>query len=155
MPAPLRESRVKDTPTMNNNITTFKRALLGLSLGALASVAGQAAFAQSPEPVFSVGPRFQESSGEAIYRATCQGCHMAQGQGAKGAGAYPALASNPRLASAEYPLYVVINGQKGMPAFGKMLSDEQIASVVGYARTHFGNQYPDAIAAESVKKLRP
>ncbi len=66
---------------MNNNITTFKRALLGLSLGALASVAGQAAFAQSPEPVFSVGPRFQESSGEAIYRATCQGCHMAQGQG--------------------------------------------------------------------------
>jgi mono/diheme cytochrome c family protein len=146
---------MKDTPTMNNNTTTFKRALLGLSLGALASVAGQAAFAQSLEPVFSVGPRFQESSGEAIYRATCQGCHMAQGQGAKGAGAYPPLASNPRLASAEYPLYVVINGQKGMPAFGKMLSDEQIASVVGYARTHFGNQYPDAIAAESVKKLRP
>jgi mono/diheme cytochrome c family protein len=144
----------------NNNLTTFKRALLGLSFGAIAAMSGQV-FAQSqspsqsPEPAFSVGPRFQESSGESIYRATCQACHMAQGQGAKGAGAYPPLASNPRLASAEYPLYVVINGQKGMPAFGKMLSDEQIASVVGYARTHFGNQYPDAISAESVKKLRP
>lgn len=139
---------------MNHDTTTFKRALLGLSFGALASMGGHA-LAQSPEPAFSVGPRFQESSGESIYRATCQGCHMAQGQGAKGAGAYPALSSNPRLASPEYPLYVVINGQKGMPAFGKMLSDEQIASVVGYARTHFGNQYPDPIAAESVKKLRP
>ena len=138
----------------NSNLTTFRRALLGLSFGAIAAMSGHA-FAQSPEPAFSVGPRFQESSGESIYRATCQGCHMAQGQGAKGAGAYPALASNPRLASAEYPLYVVINGQKGMPAFGKMLSDEQIASVVGYARTHFGNQYADAIPAESVKKLRP
>ncbi|HEX7867298.1 MAG TPA: cytochrome c [Variovorax sp.] len=141
---------------MNHDIKTLiRRALLGLSICALASVAGQAAFAQSPEPAFSVGPRFQESSGESIYRATCQGCHMAQGQGAKGAGAYPALASNPRLASPEYPLYVVINGQKGMPAFGKMLSDEQIAAVVGYARTHFGNQYPEAVEAESVKKLRP
>ena len=141
---------------MNNSITTFKHALLGLSLGALASMGGHA-FAQSPapEPVFSVGPRFQESSGESIYRATCQGCHMAQGQGAKGGGAYPALASNPRLASPEYALYVVLNGQKGMPAFGKMMSDEQIAAVVGYARTHFGNQYPDAIPAESVRKLRP
>jgi mono/diheme cytochrome c family protein len=145
---------MKDTPTMNNNTTTFKRALLGLSFGALASLGGHA-LAQSPEPTFSVGPRFQEISGEAVYRATCQGCHMAQGQGAKGAGAYPALASNPRLASAEYPLYVVINGQKGMPAFGKMLSDEQIATVVGYTRTHFGNQYPDAVPVESVKKLRP
>ena len=140
---------------MNNHMTTFKRALLSLSFGTLAASMGGHAFAQSPEPAFSVGPRFQESSGESIYRATCQACHMAQGQGAKGAGAYPPLASNPRLASAEYPLYVVINGQKGMPAFGKMLSDEQIASVVGYARTHFGNQYPDAISAESVKKLRP
>jgi len=123
---------------MNNCKTMmsfFKRALLAVSLGALAATA----FAQSPEPAFSVGPKFQELSGESIYRATCQGCHMAQGQGAKGAGTYPALASNPRLAAPEYPLYVVLNGQKGMPAFGKMLSDEQIAAVVDYARTHFGN----------------
>ena len=139
---------------MNNHMTTFKRALLGLSFGTLAASMGGHAFAQSPEPAFSVGPKFQESSGESIYRATCQGCHMAQGQGAKGAGAYPALASNPRLASAEYPLYVVINGQKGMPAFGKMLSDEQIASVVGYARTHFGNQYSDTLSAADVGKFR-
>ncbi len=41
-----------------------------------------------------------------------------------------------------------------MPSFGKMLDDAQIAAVVGYVRTHFGNQYNDAITAENVAKLR-
>lgn len=142
--------RTQESPTMKQ---PHFRALAAGAWMILAAM--PVAFAQSPEPVFSVGPRFQESSGESIYRSTCQACHMAQGQGAKGAGAYPALAANPRLASAEYPLYVVINGQKGMPAFGKMMSDEQIAAVVGFARSNFGNAYADTIAPESVKKLRP
>src|SRR5580700_8800332 len=35
-----------------------------------------------------------------IYRTVCQSCHMAAAQGAVGAGAYPALANDPKLAVA-------------------------------------------------------
>jgi mono/diheme cytochrome c family protein len=41
-----------------------------------------------------------------------------------------------------------------MPSFKGMLSDEQIAAVVGYVRSHFGNDYKDAISAEDVKQVR-
>jgi mono/diheme cytochrome c family protein len=82
---------------------------------------------------------FMQRDGEVIYRTVCQGCHMANAQGAGGAGAYPALANNPKLAEAEYPVLVVVNGAKGMPPFGKLLGDEQVAAVVNYVRSHFGN----------------
>ena len=102
----------------------------------------------------SVRPRFTQIGGEALYQATCQGCHMAKGEGAKGAGFYPALASNPKLAAAAYPVSVVMNGLHGMPSFAPKLSDEQIANVVNYVRSNFGNQYKDTITAADVKPFR-
>ena len=139
---------------MNKKISMRGHALLAVLVGALVLMTAWRASAQTSMHMFSVGPKFQETSGEALYQATCQGCHMAQGEGAHWAGSYPALARNPRLASADYALNAVLNGQKGMPAFGKMMSDEQIAAVVGYARSHFGNRYPDTIQVESIKNLR-
>jgi mono/diheme cytochrome c family protein len=41
-----------------------------------------------------------------------------------------------------------------MPPFGAMMSDDQIAAVVNYLRTHFGNNYQDAVTAEDVKDVR-
>ena len=38
-----------------------------------------------------------------------------------------------------------------MPPFGAMMSDDQVAAVVNYLRTHFGNHYRDAVTAEDVK----
>ncbi|EAB6718416.1 cytochrome c, partial [Salmonella enterica subsp. enterica] len=70
-------------------------------------------------------------------------CHMDKGQGAVGAGKYPALAKNENLADPSYPVYIVIHGQKGMPGFGAMLDEKQIAAVVDYVRTSFGNDYKD------------
>jgi mono/diheme cytochrome c family protein len=35
-----------------------------------------------------------------------------------------------------------------------MLSDDQVAAVVNYVRTHFGNNYQDAVTAEDVKTAR-
>ena len=35
-----------------------------------------------------------------------------------------------------------------MPPVGRMMSDEQVADVVNYARTHFGNSYGAVSAAE-------
>ena len=107
-------------------------------------------------------PRFSSSSehfvqqgGERLYQSICQGCHMPQGEGAKGAGFYPALAKNARLASGAYPVYVVLSGLHGMPPFAHRLDDQQVADVVNYVRMHFGNSYQDALTPEEVKKQRP
>jgi len=97
---------------------------------------------------------FEEQGGEALYKGICQGCHMPNAQGAVGAGMYPALAKNPKLEVAGYPIAVVVNGQKAMPAFGSMLSDQQIADVINYVRTHFGNNYKDAVKPADVKAAR-
>jgi mono/diheme cytochrome c family protein len=79
---------------------------------------------------------------------------MPNAQGAVGAGAYPALAGDKRLAAKAYPELVVLRGQKAMPAFGPSFSDAQVAAVVNYVRTHFGNSYTDGVTVEDVKALR-
>lgn len=99
------------------------------------------------------GKHFQQREGEALFKAICQGCHMDQGQGATGAGAYPALANNPKLAAQAYPLFMVVQGQGGMPGFKQFLDDEQIAAVVNYVRTHYGNNFNDPVDISMVKAL--
>lgn len=97
---------------------------------------------------------FTQQGGETIYRAVCQACHMDQGQGARGAGFYPALAGDARLASPLYPVVVVLNGLHGMPGFGSRLNDRQVADVVNFVRTSFGNGYPDAVTPADVQQQR-
>ena len=121
-------------------------ALLALS-GLL--VASGAAVAQFDDP-----QHFHLQDGGALYRDICQGCHMPNAKGASGAGAYPALAADRNLAAAGYPVLVVLHGQKGMPGFAGMLTDAQIAAVVNYVRTHFGNHYRDAVSASDVQAAR-
>jgi mono/diheme cytochrome c family protein len=126
-------------------------ALAMVLTGATASAAG----APSSDGSFMSSGHFMQRDGEAIYRTVCQGCHMAEAQGAVGAGAYPALANDPKLAAAGYPVLVVVNGSKGMPPFGALLDDEQVAAVVNYVRSHFGNYYPDSVSPANVKAARP
>ena len=121
-------------------------ALLFLALPALAETAHT--------PVFSTGDAFDEQTGETLYAGICQGCHMPNGQGAAGAGRYPALAKNPKLEAAGYPVTMVLRGFNGMPAFAPRLTDAQVAQVVNYVRAHFGNSYTDAVKPEDVKALR-
>jgi mono/diheme cytochrome c family protein len=104
---------------------------------------------------FSPAFRFTEQSGEQLFANVCQGCHMPDGKGAAGAGTYPSLAGNKNLEAGGYPVYVVVRGQRAMPAFAAMMSDDQVAAVVNYLRTHFGNDYKDAVTAEDVKVVRP
>jgi mono/diheme cytochrome c family protein len=100
------------------------------------------------------GAPFTIQGGEAVYRGVCQGCHMADAKGATGAGNYPALASNSRLASAGFVLTMVMNGHKGMPPFRGHFTDQQIADVVNYIRSHFGNRYTSTVTAAVVQSLR-
>jgi mono/diheme cytochrome c family protein len=97
---------------------------------------------------------FPQQSGEDLFKNICQGCHMPDAKGAIGAGAYPALADNPRLKAAIYPVVVVLHGQRAMPSFGDSLNDEQIANVINYVRTHFGNHYKDQVTPQAVKAQR-
>jgi mono/diheme cytochrome c family protein len=108
--------------------------------------------------------RFDTTDGRQIYEHICQGCHMPDAGGAVGAGHYPALAKDPTLVSRQYMALTVMKGRRNMPAFGAKhaigftgpgatLSSAQIAAVVNYVRTHFGNHYKDMTTAAEVAAL--
>lgn len=105
-------------------------------------------------------------TGQQIYEQICAGCHMPDGKGAVGAGAYPAFAGNPRVASPQYLAVTIQGGRRNMPAFSKperaegffvptWLTERQVAEVINYIRSNFGNKYTDKITAEEVRALRP
>lgn len=123
----------------------------------MASTAPALAQAKLPKAPARSEPQaslFPKQDGRAIYEGVCQGCHMPGGKGAVGAGTYPALASNPRLETAGYPVSIILKGQKAMPQLGPYFSDQQVANVVNYLRTNFGNRYSDKVTAADVKALR-
>jgi mono/diheme cytochrome c family protein len=102
--------------------------------------------------------------GRQIYQHICQGCHMADGSGAVGAGHYPALAKDPTLVSRQFMAITLLAGRRNMPAFGAKhaigfvgppvtLTDAQIAAVINYVRTNFGNHYKDPITTAEVVAL--
>jgi mono/diheme cytochrome c family protein len=112
--------------------------------------------AQDAPRTFTISPgyRFTEQSGEALYNATCAGCHMPDGKGAQGAGHYPALADNPKVEAAPYVIVNVLHGRKAMPSFGDEMNDDQVAAVVNYTRTHFGNRFAGDVTPSQVRSLR-
>ena len=128
-------------------------------IGAIGAIAlrgeSTATAAEAPAAPVAAQDRYLSTDGAALYAASCQACHMADGKGATGAGTYPALAANANLEDPGYALYVVANGHKAMVSFGRTMNDEQIASVVTYVRTHFGNAYADPVKPEDVKAVRP
>jgi mono/diheme cytochrome c family protein len=108
--------------------------------------------------------QLETNDGQQIYAAICQGCHMSGAQGAVGAGHFPALAKDATLASRQYMAITLLMGRRNMPAFGARhaigfggppatLTEEQIAAVVNYVRSHFGNHYTDLITAAEVRAL--
>ena len=129
------------------------RLLIGATLLALGGAAGPA-WSQAEGTGMPSADRLKTPSGQEIFQRICQGCHMPDAKGAIGAGAYPALAGNARLAAALYPITVVVNGQRAMPPFGADLSDVQIANVINYVRTHFGNHYKDPVLPAAVRAAR-
>lgn len=134
-------------------IQAYKSRVLHMALGVSAVVFCGATQADTAV-IDDTDSGFSQQTGQELYESICLGCHMANGQGAKGAGDYPALAENPRLTAAGYPLYVVTYGQRAMPAFGGRLTDKQVADVVNYVRTHFGNNFEGNSTAADVAKIR-
>ena len=125
----------------------------GLACVAVLAVLVALPAAAQETPDFRGAP-FAMQGGEAVYRGVCQGCHMADAKGATGAGSYPALANNSRLANVGYVLTMVMNGHKGMPPFRGHFTNQQIADVVNFVRTHFGNRYKSTVIPAEVQSLR-
>jgi mono/diheme cytochrome c family protein len=92
-------------------------------------------------------------TGEQVYVQVCQACHMADAKGGSGAATIPALASNPKLATAGYPISLILKGRGAMPSLSDTLQPAQIANVTGYIRTHFGNNYASPVTVEDVARL--
>jgi mono/diheme cytochrome c family protein len=91
------------------------------------------------------------SEGKRIYDVHCASCHGAEGKGKLPH--YPPLANNQsiEMTSAVNPIRMVLNGgyppgtrrnpmPYGMPPFAQNLSDIEIASVVTFIRTAWGNR---------------
>jgi mono/diheme cytochrome c family protein len=139
-----------------------RRSTQLLTLGMLCIV--MSARARADDPGVSATAVLTAASGAEVYAHICQGCHMADGKGAVGAGHYPALASDPALISWQFVALAILQGRNAMPPFGHAsggggpfgvprLSDEQIAAVINYVRSHFGNHYSDRVFAAQVAAL--
>ncbi|MHB1294227.1 MAG: c-type cytochrome [Anaerolineae bacterium] len=79
------------------------------------------------------------AAGEQVFSANCAPCHQLTGQGVEGA--FPALDGDAFVQSPDPApvIQVVLNGRRGMPAFGGRLSDEELASVISYIRNAWTN----------------
>jgi mono/diheme cytochrome c family protein len=74
-----------------------------------------------------------------LFSDNCAACHQPAGEGI--AGAFPALAGNAFVQGPAEPVVgVLLNGRGGMPTFRNDLDDDQIAEVVSYIRSAWGNK---------------
>ena len=124
---------------------------------------------QSIAPDLSVAPERELprdqliARGTQVYAANCAACHQLAGQGIPGA--FPPLASSDYLmANKDRAIGVVINGLTGpvtvngtvfngvMP--GLQLTNTDIAAVLSYVRTTFGNAATDVVSLGDVQRVR-
>ena len=106
-----------------------------------------AKLADDPSKVWK--PEELAARGEKVYAANCVACHQATGRGAPPA--FPPLAGSKVVNGPEQAqIDVVLNGRPGtaMAAFGKQLSDTDIAAVITYTRQAWGNEASDVQPAE-------
>lgn len=113
-----------------------------------------------PQPASAGGA----ADGAQIFAAQCAACHQATGAGLPGV--FPPLAGSEWvLAKEALPVNILLHGISGkltvkgasyngqMPAFGAKLNDNEIAAVLSYVRTSFGNS-AGKIDAAAVKAAR-
>ncbi|WP_430810289.1 MULTISPECIES: c-type cytochrome [unclassified Carboxylicivirga] len=104
-----------------------------------------------------------EHPGKQAYLRHCMACHQRNANGLPGM--YPPLANNKMVSGDPSPLIdivlngmsgeIEVNGQKynGVMASYRNLSDQEIADILNYLRTGFGNEGAEIVASD-VKALR-
>lgn len=121
-----------------------------------------------PPPPASALPSTESSLlislGKTVYDARCANCHGTQGEGKPPH--WPPLAANQsiQMQSAVNAIRMVLNGgyppgtarnprPYGMPPFAGLLSDNEVAAVVSYIRTAWGNR-GTPVSARTANELR-
>ena len=93
--------------------------------------------------------------GKTLFQTNCAACHQANGKGIPnvfvGLDGSP-VATGPKQAHID----IVMNGKTGtaMQAFGKQLSDTDIAAVITYERNTWSNKTGEVIQPSEIKALR-
>ncbi len=113
----------------------------------------------------ALAPSLFAQDGGQLFTMYCSACHGADGKGGPG-GAFPPLAGSPWVAGApDLATKVILHGLHGpvevsgktynleMPPQGAMLPDDQIAAILTFVRTSFGNQ-GGPVTTEQVKTIR-
>jgi cytochrome c6 len=117
---------MKTHPTPSRPLTNTVNKRL---LAALLCLSGALSAQASAEPV----------DGKAIFTKNCAACHQATGKGIQGA--FPPLAGSAFVQGAPADVgTVLLKGRGGMPDFSASLEDEQIAAVLSYVRSSWGNK---------------
>jgi cytochrome c oxidase subunit II len=100
-----------------------------------------------------------KARGEKVYAANCVACHQANGKGTPPV--FPALdGSNLVLGPKDAQIDVVMNGvvKNGAPtamaAFGKQLSNVELAAVITFTRNNWGNSTGEAVQPADIKARR-
>jgi cytochrome c oxidase cbb3-type subunit 2 len=104
------------------------------------------------------------ATGKALFTANCAACHQANGEGLPGA--FPPLKGNAAVNNADAATHIrtILQGLQGanvggvaysspMPPFGGMLSDADIANIINYERSSWGN-HGKLVTAEQVAAER-
>ena len=128
---------------------------------AMAGMASAASNTSSSAPVNSPQPAggYDPAKGANLYTANCSACHQASGAGLPGA--FPPLKGNAVVNDddATEHIHVVLHGLQGtaiggaayggvMPPFAATLSDGDIAAILDYERTSWGNHGKSVAAAQ-------
>ena len=92
-------------------------------------------------------PAIASADGKSLYMDNCLACHQVSGKGVKGA--FPPLAGAPLVQGPPRVLITtVLNGRAGMPAFKDDINDADLAAILTYARSTWGNAAPAIKPAE-------
>ncbi|OYW89569.1 MAG: cytochrome c oxidase subunit II, partial [Pseudomonadales bacterium 32-61-5] len=89
--------------------------------------------------------------GEQVYRTACVACHQASGEGMPPT--FPALKGSQMVTQdIEAHIDIVVNGKPGtsMAAFGKQLSEVDLAAVITYERNAWGNDTGEMVTPKDV-----
>jgi mono/diheme cytochrome c family protein len=79
-----------------------------------------------------------QTAGATLFSQNCAACHQPNGQGVHGA--FPALAGDTFVqGDPKAVASVLLHGRGGMPNFSEDLSNADIAAVLTYVRSSWGN----------------
>ena len=96
--------------------------------------------AETPAPAKNMTHAELMTLGKQVYSSNCSVCHQENGAGSPPT--YPAMkGSKTATGLVQHHILTVLNGRPGteMQAFGKQLSDQEIAAVITYERNSWGN----------------